>query len=260
MSDENCENPFILEVQSLRKHYGKVTALNGIDLAFRRGELTSLIGPNGSGKTTFYNVVTGRYRPSSGRVLFGGRDIGGMAPHRVVRLGIARSFQINNIFADLSVFENFRAAVIAHSGARLNLFRHVDSYPAIRERALELLDLVSLLDVQEKQCSEISYGDMRKVEIGLALAGRPSLLFLDEPTAGMTPEETRAMVALIRRIADTTKTTVVITEHDMSVVFTVSERIVVLSYGDVLADGAPAEIRRNEKVRAAYLGREVTQC
>jgi branched-chain amino acid transport system ATP-binding protein len=247
----------ILEVQHISKSFGNVVALNEVSLSVKKDQITSLIGPNGSGKTTFYNVITGKYAPSSGRILFRGRNIVGLPPHKIVRLGIARSFQITNIFPELTVFENIRSSVIAQSNSRMMLFRDVGSFSGLAEKTIAVLRLLSLEEQQDVPCSKLSYGDMRKVEIGIALATGPSLFFLDEPTAGMTQEETRRMVDLIKRLSEQTATTFFITEHDMNVVFSISDRVVVLSYGGILADGTPDEIKSNSKVKEAYLGAPV---
>jgi len=254
MNENNRDRKVILETQNLTKYFGKLAALNGINLSIREKEITSLIGPNGSGKTTFYNVTTGRFRPSSGRIFFRGKDVAGLPPHKILKLGIARSFQITNIFADLTVFQNIRSAVIAQSVTRMIFFKHVDSFANVREKSLNILKLLSLEENRDAPCSKLSYGDIRKVEIGIALASQPDLFFLDEPTAGMTPEETKKMVDLIRDLSEQTETTFFITEHDMNVVFSISDRIIVLSRGQVLADGTPEEIRTNSKVKEAYLG------
>jgi branched-chain amino acid transport system ATP-binding protein len=255
MKNSNSDNQVILEVQNLSKYFGKVGALHGVNLSIKRKEITSLIGPNGSGKTTLYNVVTGRFPPSSGRIHFKGKDIAGLAPHKIVKLGMARSFQITNIFTELTIFENIRSAVIARSMCRMIPLRHVNSFGSLGEKSMAVLRLLSLEESKDIPCSKLSYGDMRKVEIGIALATEPDLFFLDEPTAGMTPEETKKMVDLIKNLAEGTETTFFITEHDMSVVFSISDRIIVLSYGEILAEGTPQEIRANSKVRETYLGR-----
>ena len=254
MNEQHTNNAVILETRDLTRFFGKLAALNRVNLAINEREVTSLIGPNGAGKTTFYNAITGRFVPSSGRILFKGKDITGLPPHKIVKRGIARSFQITTIFKELTVLENVRSAVIARSAARMNVFKSVNSYGALYEQSMHYLKLVGLEDKKDELCSTLSHGDMRVVEIGITLASEPNLVLLDEPTQGMTPEETKRMVNLIKELSRETKTTFFIIEHDMNVVFSISDRIVVLYYGAILADGTPEAIRANAKVKEAYLG------
>ena len=254
MNEERANNGVILETRDLTRFFGKLAALNKVNLAINEREVTSLIGPNGAGKTTFYNAITGRFVPSSGRILFKGKDITGLPPHKIVKRGIARSFQITTIFKELTVLENVRSAVIARSAARMNVFKSVNSYGALYEESMRYLRLVGLEEKKDELCSTLSHGDMRVVEIGITLASEPDLVLLDEPTQGMTPEETKRMVNLIKELSRETKTTFFIIEHDMNVVFSISDRIVVLYYGSILADGPPEAIRANIKVKEAYLG------
>lgn len=244
----------ILEIKNLSKHFGHVAALNNVTLSIRHGEITSLIGPNGAGKTTFYNVVTGKFPPTSGSILFKGEDITGLPPFKIWKKGISRSFQITNIFKRLTVIENIRSALIIYTGRSLNFFKPVDYFDDLYEKSLHILKLIGLEDKKDLPSHAISHGDMRIVEVGIVLASEPQLVFLDEPTAGMNPEETRRMVDLIKELFQTTGTTFFLTEHDMKVVFSISHRVIVLNYGIILADGTPEEIRRNEEVRRAYLG------
>lgn len=244
----------ILEIKNLSKHFGHVAALNNVTLSIRHGEITSLIGPNGAGKTTFYNVVTGKFPPTSGSILFKGEDITGLPPFKIWKKGISRSFQITNIFKRLTVIENIRSALIIYTGRSLKFFKPVDYFDDLYEKSLHILKLIGLEDKKDLPCHAISHGDMRIVEVGIVLASEPQLVFLDEPTAGMNPEETRRMVGLIKELFQTTGTTFFLTEHDMKVVFSISHRVIVLNYGIILADGTPEEIRRNEEVRRAYLG------
>jgi len=244
----------ILEITGLSKHFGQVAALSDINLSVRSGEITSLIGPNGAGKTTFYNVITGKFPPTAGTILFKGEEITGLPAFRIWKKGISRSFQITNIFKRLTVLENIRSALIIHQGRSLSFFKPVDLFDDLYARSLEVLRLIGLEDKKDMPCQAISHGDMRIVEVGIVLASEPQLVFLDEPTAGMNPEETRRMVALIKNLFETTGTTFFLTEHDMNVVFSISHRIVVLNYGKILAEGSPEEIRRNQDVRKAYLG------
>lgn len=244
----------LLEVKALTKEFGRFRALDHVSLAIEEGELTALVGPNGAGKTTFYNVVTGKFPPNAGRVLFKGEDITGWPPYRITCNGLARSFQITNIFSGLTVLENFCIALLAYTGKSWNAFRHIDKDRDLHKEALQLVALMRLEGQKDLPCNTLSHGDRRRVEIGLALATKPELVLLDEPTTGMNPEETQEMVELIRSLADRMGTTFFLTEHDMDVVFSISERIIVLHQGCVLADGRPEEIRNNGAVQEAYLG------
>jgi branched-chain amino acid transport system ATP-binding protein len=244
----------ILEIKKLSKNFGHVAALSDVTLSIKEREITSLIGPNGAGKTTFYNVITGKFPPSSGSIIFQGEDITKLPPYKVWQKGISRSFQITNIFKTLTVLENIRSALIVHKGESLNFFKPVDYFNDLYEESLHILKLIGLEDQKDMPCQAISHGDMRIVEIGIVLASEPKLVFLDEPTAGMNPEETKRMVKLIKDLFETTGTTFFLTEHDMNVVFAISQRIIVLNYGKILADGTPEEIRQNDEVKQAYLG------
>jgi branched-chain amino acid transport system ATP-binding protein len=240
----------LLESQGLTKVFGGLTAVNGVDFQVRRGELRSVIGPNGAGKTTFFNLLTGVLPPSGGRILFKGRDITHRPAHAVSRLGIARSYQVTNIFGDLSVFENVRIA----AQSRVTHYRfwgHADRLAAVNQRADEILGLLGLTAKRHVRGAELSHGEQRYLEIGIALATDPDFLLLDEPTAGMSPEETQRTAAFVRKLAG--HVTIVLVEHDMEVVMGISDRITVLNYGQVLAEGTPAEIRENADVRRVYL-------
>lgn len=244
----------LLEVKGLTKEFGKFRALDDVDLAIEEGELVALIGPNGAGKTTFYNVVTGGLPPSSGTVFFKGEDITGLPSYMLTHKGLARSFQVTNIFSGLTVLENFRVAILAYTGKSWNLLSHIDRDQDLYDEALRILELVGLEGQKDLPCDALSHGDRRRVDIGLALATKPDLLLLDEPTAGMNPEETEKMVKLINALAEQMVTTFVLTEHDMDVIFSISERIIVMHQGRVLADDQPREIRDDTTVQEAYLG------
>jgi branched-chain amino acid transport system ATP-binding protein len=240
----------LLESQGLTKVFGGLTAVNGVDFQVRRGELRSVIGPNGAGKTTFFNLLTGVLPPSSGRILFKGRDITHLPAHAVSRLGIARSYQVTNIFGDLSVFENVRIA----AQSRVTHYRcwgNADRLAEVNQRADEILRRLGLTAKRHVRGAELSHGEQRYLEIGIALATEPDFLLLDEPTAGMSPEETQRTAAFVRNLAG--HVTIVVVEHDMEVVMGISDRITVLNYGEVLAEGTPAEIRDNADVRRVYL-------
>jgi branched-chain amino acid transport system ATP-binding protein len=244
----------ILEIKNLSKKFGQLVALSDLTLAIKEGEITSLIGPNGAGKTTFYNVITGKFPPSSGSILFQGMDISGLPPHKIWKKGIARSFQITNIFMRLTVLENIRSALIVHMNKSYNFLKPIHYFDDLHEKSIEILELVGLQDKMNMPCHAISHGDMRIVEVGIVLASEPKLVFLDEPTAGMNPTETMKMANLIRELHKKTGTTFFLTEHDMKVVFAISDRIIVLDRGRLLAEGTPQEIRDNLEVKKAYLG------
>ena len=244
----------MLELRNLTKSFGALRAVDGVTLEVRAGTFTSIIGPNGAGKTTLYNLISGRVEPGAGRVLFHGRDITGWPPHRIARIGLARSFQITNVFPGMTVFENVRAAVLAHRGASHRWFEAVEADRSISDETEALLGQVGLGDAADVPCRALSYGERRAVEIGIVLALEPSLILLDEPTAGMSPSESVRTVNLLQSIQRATGKTFLLTEHDMKVVFAVSDRIVVMHQGRLLADGLPAEIRANEEVKRAYLG------
>ncbi|HEV8440666.1 MAG TPA: ABC transporter ATP-binding protein [Methylomirabilota bacterium] len=245
------DDRILLRTEQLTRSFGSLLAVNGVNVNVRRGELRSIIGPNGAGKTTFFRLVSGEMAPSSGRVWFDGADITGLPQHRVSRLGIAKSYQITNIFPHLSVVENVRVAVQGHRRA-FDFWSRADRLADCRARALTILASVGLADKAARLAAHLSHGEKRHLEIGIALATDPALLLLDEPTAGMSPEETEETVELIRELA--TGRTVVIVEHKMKLVMRISDRITVLHQGQVLAEGSPEEIRANEAVRRTYLG------
>ena len=245
-----------LELRDIHHDFSGLQVLTGIDLEVREGERHAVIGPNGAGKSTLFNIITGRYAPRSGHVLYRGRDITGAAPHRVARLGVGRSFQIINTFPRLTVFQNVRSAVLSRRHMRLNAWSLLDRQADVSREAEETLDMVGLLDRRDVLASELSYGGQRELEIALTVATRPDLVMLDEPTAGLNSEDTRRAVALIRQVTE--GRTLVMVEHDMEVVFNLADRISVIYYGRVLATGTPDEIRTNEEVKRAYLGRKAS--
>jgi branched-chain amino acid transport system ATP-binding protein len=227
-----------------------LTALRDVSLTVQPGEIRAIIGPNGAGKSTFFNCVTGVLRPTGGRILFAGEEITGLPPHRVSQRGIARSYQITNILPGATVLENVRIAVQSRHGG-FRLLRHHRAYPDILDRARAVLAAVGLGDKEAELAAYLSHGEQRHLEIGIAVATEPTLLCLDEPTAGMSVAETRATVELIRRIA--ADLTILIVEHDMEVVMGLARTITVLHYGEVLAEGAPADIQANPRVQEVYL-------
>jgi branched-chain amino acid transport system ATP-binding protein len=241
----------LLRTEELTRSFGSLLAVNRVNVVVRRGELRSIIGPNGAGKTTFFRLVSGEMAPTSGRVLFDGEDITGLPQHRVSRLGITKSYQITNIFPHLSVLENVRVAVQGYRRA-FDFWSRADRLAECRTRALEILESVGLQRKATHLAAHLSHGEKRHLEIGIALASAPTLLLLDEPTAGMSPEETEETVELIRELAK--GRTVVLVEHKMKLVMRISDRITVLHQGQVLAEGTPEEIRANEAVRQTYLG------
>jgi branched-chain amino acid transport system ATP-binding protein len=241
----------LLETERLTRSFGSLVAVNGVSLVIRRGELRSIIGPNGAGKTTLFRLVSGEMAPSSGRVKFRDADITGLPQHRVCRLGIAKSYQITNIFPHLSVRENVRVAVQGYARS-FNFWSRADRIAGCRERAVDILETVGLARRAERLAAHLSHGEKRHLEIGITLASEPVLLLLDEPTAGMSPEETDETMVLIRELAR--GRTVVLVEHKMKLVMGISDRVTVLHQGQVLADGSPDEIRSNALVQETYLG------
>ncbi|KAF1070755.1 MULTISPECIES: ABC transporter ATP-binding protein [unclassified Variovorax] len=241
----------ILETRGLTKRFGQFTANEDIGVSFPRGQLTAIIGPNGAGKSTFFNMVSGAFAPSAGEIRFDGRDITGLAQHRFAHLGIAKSFQVTNLFPDLTVLENVRVAVQALDSG-FDCWRPRAARRDWIEKAERLLERVQLQDKRGFRAERLSHGEQRALEIAVALASDPKLLLLDEPTAGMSPEETRSVMDLI--LALVAERTVALVEHKMKLIMGVSDRIVVLHQGRLLAQGSPAEIRANEDVQRVYLG------
>jgi branched-chain amino acid transport system ATP-binding protein len=242
----------MLEVRGVTKSFDGFQAVGNVSLTVPSGSISAIIGPNGAGKTTLFNLITGHLRPDAGRVVFKGRDVTGIAPHDLCRLGMGRSFQRTNIFPRLTVFENVQAAYVSHRGRGWNFFVPVER--VYREETEAILQAVGLLDKQGEVSGFLSHGGQKQLELGIALALEPEILLLDEPTAGMSAGETRESIALIARLARERHLTLLFTEHDMEVVFSISQRITVLHQGRVIADGAPDEVRRDPEVRRVYLG------
>ncbi len=246
-------NP-ILELQGIYKDFEGLEVLFGINLGIQQGERHAIIGPNGAGKSTIFNIITGKYLPSKGKVFFKGLDVTGTSPYKLNRHGLARSFQITNIFRTMTVFQNVRNAILSRNKIRYNLFSRLDGMKDIQTQTEKVLEQIGLLDRKDVVAGLLSYGQQRALEIGLTIATDPELILLDEPTAGMSSEETREAVKLIGRV--TQGKTLIIVEHDMEVVFSLADRVTVIYYGEILASGPPDEIRQNQKVKDAYLGEE----
>ena len=242
----------ILETKALYHDFKGLKVLFDVNLEVADGERHAIIGPNGAGKTTLFNVITGTYQPSEGQVFFKGRDITGFPPHRLVRRGMGRSFQITSTFSRLTAFQNIRMGILSKRGIRFNMFRFLDKMDNVTRETEEVLERINLLGERDIPASALSYGKSRSLEISMALATDPDLVMLDEPTAGMSVDETRTAVKLIRKLTE--GKTAVIIEHDMEVVFSLADRITVLHLGTILATGAPEEIRDNQAVKDAYLG------
>ncbi|HEV3105107.1 MAG TPA: ABC transporter ATP-binding protein [Trinickia sp.] len=244
----------LLEVRNVSRRFGQLSAVNGVSMTIEPGELRAVIGPNGAGKTTFFNVISGFLAPTSGQIFFDGRDITAVPVHRRVQMGMARTFQITEIFPDLTVRENVRIAVEMALGLVRRLALSRAEREAIDARVLELMGMADLSKHAERRVGELAHGDQRATEIVMAIALRPRLVLLDEPTAGMGDQETYAITDLIARLHRDQQLSIILVEHDMRVVFQLAERILVLAAGAVLAEGAPAEIAANEAVQVAYLG------
>ncbi len=244
----------LLAVDQVTQRFGKLVAVNALSMIVEPGELRAVIGPNGAGKTTFFNLISGLYVPTSGKIYFDGKDISRVMPARRVSLGIARTFQITEVFPELTVAENLQIAVEVTSGQRLRMWGSRRSDAEIRERVDTLLDLGALQTRADRLVGELSHGDQRATEIMMALALEPRLLLLDEPTAGMGDQETYAIAELVRRLHREQRLTILLVEHDMRVIFHLADRISVLAEGTTLAEGTPDEIGRDEKVQTAYLG------
>jgi branched-chain amino acid transport system ATP-binding protein len=247
----------ILEIKNLVKSFDGNTVINDINLSVLEGELSSIIGPNGAGKTTLFNLITGYHLSNSGGIYFQGKDITGMQPYDIVRQGIGRSFQITNIFPRLTVLENILATVMTHQRGNLNFVTPTRKLNAVHEKAYNLLESVDMIDMAHLQSGTLAHGNQKRLDIAVALALEPKLLLLDEPTAGMSPEERWQTVELIQNLWKQLKITMLFIEHDMDIVFGISQKVTVLGYGVMLAAGTPEEISKNEKVIEAYLGEEV---
>ncbi|WP_435195325.1 ABC transporter ATP-binding protein [Natronomonas sp. EA1] len=246
----------LLETENLVKQFGGVTATDDVSFSIHEDERVSLIGPNGAGKSTLINLITRRLDPTSGDIRFQGESIVKLTPHEVVQRGVSKSFQSASIFPTLSVMDNARIAALGaeHGSFRFNFLKRLDSHAEVDDVARQTLTDVGLWSQRDQPAEDLPYGDKRRLEIGIALAAEPDLLLMDEPTAGMSPEETKATVDLIEEVKRERGLTFLLVEHDMEIVFEVSDRIIVLNRGEVIATGTPDEVRENEAVQDAYLG------
>lgn len=246
----------MLETDALTKVFGGFCAVDRVTLAVKEGTIHSVIGPNGAGKSTLFKMLTGTLAPTSGRVRFAGHDITGEPAHLITRRGLAQSFQITTIFPRLSVLDSLKMAIVARLGRSADFLTSFQDSGAVCDEALEIIEQVGLAYLAAAQASTLSHGDQRALEVALALATKPRMVLLDEPTAGMSPWETRRMVNLVRDLAQSRNLTVLFCEHDMDVVFEISELVTVMHQGRVLIEGPPDEVRRNEQVAEVYLGSE----
>jgi branched-chain amino acid transport system ATP-binding protein len=242
----------VLELRDVHKRFGRSEIIRGASLRVEEGERVALIGPNGAGKSTLFNLVSGRFAPSAGDILLHGRSIAGEPPHRIYRRGLARSFQVSNLFPRLSVAENLRCALLWSMGYRYAFWRRLSGLRDANERVEQLLAMLQLAHRRDVPAASLAYAEQRALEIGLAIAGGAQVLLLDEPTAGMSQGETRRFVQLIRQVTE--GRTLLVVEHDMGVVFDLADRIAVLVHGEVIAFDTPAAVRANPQVQAAYLG------
>jgi branched-chain amino acid transport system ATP-binding protein len=241
-----------LHIQNIRKDFSGLKVLTGVDFKVREKERHAVIGPNGAGKTTLFNMISGKFKPSSGAILFKGQDISGKPPHVLNRHGLSRSFQITNVFQELSVFDNILSGVRSHYGLQYHFFKKPGQDRNICERVESIVEKVGLTDVRNQPASSLSYGQQRALEIGITLSTEPELILLDEPTAGMTREETDQAIRMIDQV--TAGRTLIIIEHDMEVVFSLADTISVLHYGTILVSDTPEKIRNDQRVKDAYLG------
>lgn len=241
-----------IKTENLTKRFGGLVAVNRVDLTIEENRLTSIIGPNGAGKTTFFNLLSGLMKPDEGKIFFGNLNITGYPSHRVVRQGMARSFQLLSLFNELTLFENIRMAVQAEKGHGLKMLSSIGALRDVNDRAFDIVRAIGLEGKENITAKNLSYGDRRILDIGISLASDPKLLLLDEPTSGLASRETGKMAEFIQSLAK--DLTIVLIEHDMSIVLSISDHVVVLHQGRVIAEGAPEAIQQNEEVQEAYLG------
>ena len=248
---------YALELRDLRKRFGKTEIIRGVDLAVRSGERVAIIGPNGAGKSTLFNLISGRFGPTSGEVLLHGQRIDGRKPYEINRMGLSRSFQITNLFPKLSVFENLRCAVLWSLGYRYTFFKFLAGLEDANDRTEALMEMIRLDKKRDVLAMNLTYAEQRALEIGITIAGGASVILLDEPTAGMSKSETTRFIKLIREVTE--GKTLLTVEHDMGVVFGLADKIAVVVYGEVLAFDTPDAVRANARVQEAYLGSVVAE-
>jgi len=244
----------MLQVEALDKSFEDFMAVNGANLTVRKGEIVAVIGPNGAGKTTLFNLITGALKRDRGKIIFKSEDISQLPPYEICKKGISRSYQIVNIFPRLTVFENAQVAVLSHQRRSSNLFRPAQTI-AVKETR-NILESMGLLEKEKSIAGSLSHGDQKILEIAVALGNEPELLILDEPTAGMSPEETQATMDLVKRLARTRGLTILFCEHDMEIVFSIAQSIMVMRHGQTIIQGTPEVVRGNKEVQEAYLGGE----
>jgi branched-chain amino acid transport system ATP-binding protein len=243
-----------LELRGVQKSFGNTSVIRDVDLTIVKGERHALIGPNGAGKSTLFNLISGYMIPTVGSILLKDEIVSGLPPYQINRRGLSRSFQVSNLFPNMSVWENIRCALLWATGHRYAFWKNIDNLPKVRERTAQILQDINLISRRDVLAGLLAYAEQRTLEIGITIAGGAEVVLLDEPTAGMSRAETERAVALIRRLTE--GRTLLIVEHDMSVVFELADRISVLVYGRIIASGTPEEIRGNPKVKEAYLGEE----
>ena len=244
----------MLQVEGVIKSFDEFMAVNGANLTVKKGEIVAVIGPNGAGKTTLFHLITGALKRDRGRIIFKGEDIGELPPYEICKKGISRSYQIVNIFPRLTVFENVQVAVLSFQRRSSNLFRPAQSLAVKETRSI--LDSMGLSGKEKSIAGSLSHGDQKILEIAIALGNEPELLILDEPTAGMSPEETQATMGLVKRLADQRGLTILFCEHDMDIVFSIAQSIMVMRHGQTIIQGSLEEVRSNKEVQEAYLGGE----
>ena len=243
-----------IELRGVRKSFGNTSVIRDVNLTVVKGERHALIGPNGAGKTTLFNLISGYTKPTAGRILLKDEIVSALRPYQINRCGLSRSFQVSNVFPNMSVWENIRCALLWATGHRYAFWKNIDNLPEVRERTAQILQDINLVSRRDVPAGLLAYAEQRTLEIGITIAGGADVILLDEPTAGMSRAETERTVALIRRLTE--GRTLLIIEHDMSVVFGLADRISVLVYGQIIASGTPDEVRGNPKVKEAYLGEE----